>query len=131
LPGCGRWLRHLVLLAFVFARASASAGEVADREVVSSASGNATWTNRNAYAAVNLERIWVYNSVLAANTVVVSRVCTDLGTTQAVGSVVCTSSAGNTASFTAEYMLPNDLLLFDGAADSNYTAMVEFTVQKH
>jgi hypothetical protein len=118
---------------------AAQAGSVYDRTVITSATaGVARWTNNVPLSAILLKNIWITGAVIPGNTVTVTRVIsgTDTAgaaymTTQAVGSVVCTSGSGNTTSFTASCLKPGDLLVHTGLATSNFNTMVEYEVQQH
>lgn len=125
-------LAALVLLVVAFAL-PAVAGNVADRELVTTTGGTQLFTNTAQYAAIELKRIWVEGAVIPGNTVTVTRVVGLAygGYTQAVGSVVCTSGAGSTASFTGAYLLPNELLRLVGLSSSNFNSIIEYEVQQH
>jgi hypothetical protein len=109
------------------------AGSVYDRSTVtlSTTAGTATWTNTAAYSALDLKRIWVEGSLIAINTVTVSRVTSDNTYTQSVGSVVTAANSGSTASFTAAYLKYGDKLKFTSTVGTGSTAIVEYEVQQH
>jgi len=109
----------------------AVAGAVYDRETVTCTGGSAVWTNDWDYSALELKRIWIHNNLFAAGTVTVTRVTSDNVYTDTVGTVTCSSGDGSTASFTASYLKPDDMLRFSEANSSNCTAIVEFLVQQH
>lgn len=122
----------LAVLAAV-AAVPAFAGAVADRVLVTTTGGSQVFTNTYNYSALELKRIWIEESVIPGNTVTVKRVLSayDGGYTQTVGSVVCTTGAGSTASFTAAYLLPGELLTLSGLSSSNFNSVIEFEVQQH
>ena len=109
------------------------AGEVYTREHVTlSATGSATWTNTQPYAAVKLARIWsVANADTLTNTITITRVTSDLAYTQAVGTVSAVAGAGNTTTFTAGYLNNGDMLAFSSSSNAVGTMQVEYFVQKH
>ena len=111
----------------------AIAGSVYDREIVTlgATTGTKTWTMDYDYSAIELKRVWIEDNLAAAGTVTVTRVTSDSAYTQAVGSVVCTTGSGSTASFTALYLKPGDKLAFANSTATGATAMVEFEVQQH
>ena len=130
----GRLVLALAVMAVLVALAiPALAGSVADRAIVRTTGGTQVWTNNYAYSAVSLKRIWVEGAVIPNNTVTVSRVSALAygGYTQSVGSVVCASGSGSTASFTASYLLPTETLVLLGHASSNFVSVIEFEVQQH
>jgi hypothetical protein len=112
---------------------AAVAGHVYDRTLVTlgTTTGEAVWTNSVSYYALELKRIWVENNQAAAGTVTVQRITSGGVYTQAVGSVVCTSGDGSTASFTAAHLKPGDMLSFDNSTDTNATVMIEYYAQRH
>ena len=118
------------LALFIGSALIAVAGQVYDRTTKAIVSSG-RWTNTVPYAAIALKRIWIDGNTAAAGTVTVTRVTSDSAYTQAVGSVTCTSGAGSTASFTAAYLAPNDMLNFVEGAGSNCTAIIEYENQKH
>ena len=108
------------------------AGSVYDRTVVTVGNTGAyTYTNTWANYAMSLKRIWVISNGTATDTQTITRVTSDGLYTQAVGSVTIATSAGNTASFTAAYLKPSDLLKFSGTAGTNATVMIEYELQQH
>jgi hypothetical protein len=127
-------LAHLILMGLIMlASIVAFAGSVYDRttQTLSTTAGTATLTNNVKYAALNLKRIWIERNLSASATVTVSRVTSDLTYTQSVGSVVCTTGSGSTASFTAGYLAPGDMLTFLNSGTTGAVAIVEYEVQKH
>ncbi len=110
----------------------AMADSVYDRSVVtiSTTAGTATYTNTVPYAAIELKRIWVEKSLLAADTQTVTRITSGGVYTQAVGSVTIASSSGSTASFTAAYLKYGDMLKFVGTGGTGSVAVVEYLVQR-
>lgn len=116
----------------LFARpAPAVAGDVYSRAVITNgtATGTCTWTNTMRYVAIDLKRIWVSKSLTASDTVTIQRVTADNVFTQAVGSVTVSTSAGNTASFTAEYLAYGDKLVPSSSATTGSVIMIEYVVQ--
>jgi hypothetical protein len=111
----------------------AVAGSVYDRTLVTlgTATGTATYTNTTQYAAIALKRLWIQGNSAAAATVTVTRVTSGGAYTQAVGTVVCSSGAGNSASLTAAYLKPGDALAFANSTATGAVAMVEYEVQQH
>ena len=111
----------------------AYAGSVADRvtQTLSTTLGTATWTNTQKYAALELKRIWIEGDLNINNTVTVSRVTADGTYTQSVGSIVCASYAGSTASFTAAYLKYGDMLKFSSTIVTGGVAMIEYEQQEH
>ena len=110
------------------------AGSVYDRDTATlgTSTGTTTWTNSTPYAALLLKRIWIENSLVAGNTVTVTRVTSDGTYTQNVGTVAFASgSAGNTNGFTASYLKNGDKLVFAGGITTGATAVIEYEVQKH
>jgi len=108
------------------------AGQVYDRaEVDSNIDGVAAWTNTVQYAAVKLTRVWVLDAVVATDVVTIVRTTASGEYTQAVGSVTAASGVGSTASFTATYLAPNDVLTLTGANTTNYEVQIEYEVQQH
>ena len=111
----------------------AVAGNVADRSVktLGTATGAATWTNNQAYAAIDLKRITVDKCRIAIETVTVYRVTSDLAYTGTVGTVVTASNKGTQTTLAYNYLKPSDTLVFDGAHNTGATVIVEYEVQKH
>lgn len=109
------------------------AGEVYTRETVTlSATGAATWTNTQPYAAIKLLRIWsLANADTLTNTITITRITSDSAYTQAVGTVSAVAGAGNTATFTAGYLSQGDMLAFSSSSNAVGTMQVEYAVQKH
>ena len=109
------------------------AGDVPDRAIVKlGTTGSATWTNTFAYAGIDLKRIFVESSYVAADTQTIKRVTSDGSYTDAVGTVAISANIGNTASFTAEYLKVGDMLTFTNtAASSNCVVLIDLIVQKH
>lgn len=122
---------NLAFWTVLVAGSLAIAGQVYDRATQAITSGTGTWTNTKQYAALELKRIWIDGNTSAGGTVSVSRVTADLAYTQTVGSIVCTTGDGSTASFTAAYLKPSDMLVFTEAHGSNATAIIEYEVQQH
>ena len=121
-----------IALAALVAVGVAVAGQVYDRiEVDSNIDGVAAWTNTVQYSAVKLARIWVLDAVVATDVVTIVRTTASGEYTQAVGSVTAASGVGSTASFTAAYLLPNDVLTATGANTTNYELQIEYEVQQH
>jgi len=92
--------------------------------------GTGVWTNNVKYAALELKRVWIYADLVAVDTVTVQRVCADLSTTQTVGTVTTAANAGSTASFTAGFLKPSDLLLFTSGNSTGASYMIEYEVQR-
>lgn len=111
----------------------ALAGQVYDRATSSiPVTGTRIWTNTTDYAALELKRLWVIGNASATATVTVHRITSDSAYTQSVGTVVCTSGAGNQATLTASYLAPGDKLRFvNGVTTNATTLMIEYEVQKH
>jgi hypothetical protein len=111
------------------------AGSVPDRDVValSATAGTATWTNTSDYAAIKLTRISVANSLNATNTVTVSRIITESGTsyTQTVGTVTCSGSAGTQATLAYSSLKNGDRLAFSSLVATGSTAIVEYDFHQH
>jgi len=121
-----------IALAALVAVGVAVAGQVYDRtEVDSNIDGVAAWTNTVQYAAVKLTRVWVLDAVVATDVVTIVRTTASGEYTQAVGSVTAASGVGSTASFTATYLAPNDVLTLTGANTTNYEVQIEYEVQQH
>jgi hypothetical protein len=110
---------------------TAKADPVYDRSVVtiSTTAGTATFTNTQAYAAIELKRIWIERSLIAVNTQTISRVTADGVYTQSVGSVTTAANSGSTASFTAGFMKYGDKLNFAGTVATGAVAVIEYQVQ--
>lgn len=108
------------------------AGQVYDRaEVESNIDGVAGWTNTVQYAAVKLARVWVLDAVVATDVVTIVRTTASGEYTQAVGSVTAATGVGSTATFTAAYLAPNDVLTLTGANTTNFEVQIEYEVQQH
>jgi hypothetical protein len=124
-------LAALALLAAVVI--PAIAGSVYGRASGSIAQGSTTavWTNNSDYAALALKRIWIEDNKSASATVTVTRVTSDSLYTQAVGSVVCSSGDGSTATLTASYLQDGDMLRFVNSKGSNAVYIVEYEFQQH
>jgi hypothetical protein len=125
------WLAVLVVLACA---CMAFAGSVYDRttKALSVTAGTGTWTNETDYAAIKLVRVWAENALATNAVVTVSRVTSDNTYTQTVGTVSCgTATSGNTATFTAGYLSPNDKLTFSSTVATGMTMVIEYEVQKH
>jgi hypothetical protein len=121
-----------ILAGVVVAGAIAFAGQVYDRaDLDSDINGVVSWTNEVDYAAVKLARIWVLDAVVATDVVTIVRTTASGEYTQAVGSVTAAGSVGNTATFTAGYLLPGDILTATGANTTNYELQIEYEVQQH
>lgn len=108
----------------------AIAGGIADRETVTISSGSAVWTNTASYRHIDLERISVWNTEIATDTVTVSRVTSDNTYTQTVGTVSVSGGSGTQTTLAYQYLLPGDMLSFTATSGSNATAMVEFLAQQ-
>jgi len=121
----------IALAIIAFSVSTAIADAVYDRSVVaiSTTAGTATFTNTQAYAAIELKRIWIERSLIAVNTQTISRVTSDGVYTQSVGSVTTASNSGSTASFTAGYMKYGDKLNFVGTVSTGAVAVIEYAVQ--
>lgn len=124
-----------ILFTVMLVAFSAIAGTVYNRsiKVLSRTSGSGTWTNNLdvvRQGAIELKRIDVVYSYLAANTVTVSRVTSDLAYTQAVGTVTVSAGSGTTATFTHNYLWYDDMLTFSSEAATGSTIMVEYEIQK-
>jgi hypothetical protein len=131
-------MKHKLISAFMIALAviafsvSMVYGDaVYDRSVVtiSTTAGTATFTNTQAYASLELKRIWIERSLIAVNTQTISRVTADGVYTQSVGSVTTAANAGSTASFTAGHMKYGDKLTFTGTVTTGAVAIIEYQVQ--
>lgn len=123
----------LMVVLAIFAVGAAIAGSVYDRKIVTlgTTTGTATWVNDYNYAALALKRVWIAGNADAVATVTVTRVTSDNVYTQTVGSIVCASGAGSTATLTAAYLKPGDKLAFANSTATGATAMVEFELQQH
>lgn len=115
------------------------AGEVYDRtQVTLGTSGSKTWTNDNAYAAIELLRFEVLNGTYAADTITVKRVTAGDTTviTNTVTGLLLASGAGssnliNAAGFGPRHLKYGDKLLLTSGNSSNATVNIEYIVLKH
>jgi hypothetical protein len=125
-------LLTLTILSVIGFAATAHADPIYQRDVVTIATtpGTATWTNTNAYASLELQRIWIERSLVATDTQTVKRVTSDGVYTQAVGTVAIATSMGNTASLTASFLKYGDKLTFTGTAATGSVAIVEYKLSR-
>ena len=136
-----KFLSFCFIIAMVALMAQFSqAGTVYDRQTntVANATGLATWTNTQAYAALELRQIWIANCAVAIDTVTVKRVSSDNVWTQNVVSIVTAANAGASnimmvagAGGIANYMKGGDKLTFTSTAKTGSVAMIEYIVQQH
>lgn len=126
-------LMSVIAIVALMIVSAAVAGSVYDRVVTTlgTTTGTKTWTNSTDYAALELKRIWIAGNLDAGATVTVTRVTSGGVYTQAVGTVACTSGSGSTASFTAAYLKPGDMLMFANSTATGATAIVEYELQQH
>lgn len=130
----------LSLLLITAVSMTALAGLVYDRQTntVANATGLSTWTNTQAYAALELRQIWIANSAVAIDTVTVKRVSSDNVWTQNVVAIVLASNAGASNILAAAgggsqaiYMKQSDKLSFTSTAKTGSVAMIEYIVEQH
>jgi hypothetical protein len=122
-----------VVTVCLMAAPRAQAGDVADRVYVQLATGTgaSTWTNTFQYSSVDLKRIWIQRNLVATDTCTVTRVTSDNLYTDAVGTVAISTSKGNTASFTAEYLKYGDMIPFANTSGTGGVAVIDLIVSKH
>lgn len=93
--------------------------------------GTCVYTNSRTYEPVELMRIWVYDSLATNGAVAVTRVDAGGAITQACATVTLgtNSTAGTSASFTAAYLKPGDMLKFTSGLTTGFSYRVEYEVQ--
>jgi hypothetical protein len=112
---------------------SVMAGQVYDRTEVTldTTTGTVDWENTYDYSAVKLARVWALSSLSSAGaTVSVVRVSADGLYTQAVASITGTLPSSS-ATFTAAYLKPGDILRLTSTPTTGAVAQIEFEVQQH
>jgi hypothetical protein len=109
---------------------------VMDRKTVTLATaGTATWTQNVEVANILLQRLSVKNSVIAADTVTVTRITGDtIAETNTVATVLVVGNVGSTNLVHAVagppvYMKRNDKLSFASTVASGATCYVEYLIQ--
>lgn len=126
-------MRNALLIAILVASCAVAtiAGSVYDRATVTRAETDTVsyWTNTADYAAVKLVRLWTLYAYGVSNNVAVARITSDGLYTQAVGTI--TGPLGNTATFTAGYLEPGDVLRFTSSPGTGGVEQVEYEVQQH
>jgi hypothetical protein len=121
----------LTLAALAVAGAVALAGQVYDRQAITiTNTGTADWENEVPYAAIKLVRVWQLSSLATSNNLTIVRVTADGLYTQTVGSITGPAPA-STATFTAGYLSPGDILRVTSTPATGGVVQVEYEVQKH
>lgn len=102
-----------------------------DDGAASVTAGSGVYTNSRTYEPVELKRVWVYGSLATNGTITVTRIDSGGAITQACASVAlaANSTAGNSATFTAAYLKPGDMLGFSSSLTTGFSYRVEFEVQ--
>ena len=123
----------MLALAVVSIAVSVFAGTVYERPaaITVGPSGAGVWTNGYSVAALDIQRIWVENNLLATNVVTFTRITADGLYTQAIGTVTCSGGSGSTATFTAEYLAYGDKIAWVSWKGTNCVIIPEFLFQQH
>ncbi len=120
-----------ILAAAAISAAAVLAGQVYDRQVVTiTNTGTADWENDISYSAVKLVRVWQLSSLASSNNLTIQRVTADGLYTQTVGSITGPAPA-STATFTAGYLSPGDILRVTSDPATGGVVQVEYEVQQH
>lgn len=127
----------LASLLLAIANLGAFAQGVMDRKAVtlSTAAGSATWTQNVEVANLLLQRVSVKSSLVAVDTVTVSRVTGEtIAETNTVVAIILASNAGGSNLTHAVggapvYLKRNDKLTFASTASTGATAYVEYLIQ--
>lgn len=133
-------MKKIVILAALMlgvANLSAFAQNVMDRKAVTlpATTGTGTWTQNVEVANIQLLRLSVKNSVIAADTVTVTRITGDtIAETNTVATVLVVGNVGSTNLVHAVagppvYVKRNDKLSFASTVASGATCYVEYLIQ--